>query len=273
MSVTIITPTPPKGSALLSDIWSHRELFRALLNRNIGVRYKQTAVGIAWAVIQPLAMMIVFTVFFSLFARFSSEGAPYPLYVLCGLLPWQFFARAINEGSQSVVNNVQLVQKVFFPRIILPWVVIASGLVDFAIAFLLLLVLMPFFDVLPAFKSLIALVAVVLAILTSLGVSLFLSALYVRYRDVHHVLPLLTQVWFFASPVFYSPTLIPESYRIFYGLNPMVGVIELFRWAMLPGISAPDWPMLAVSFLVSLLLIIFGFRYFVRCEPTFADRL
>ena len=272
-SLTVIMPGQRAGRLLLPDLLEYRELFYALALRDLRVRYKQTIVGTAWAVLQPLALMVVLTIFFGYLARFPSDGLPYPLFVLCGLLPWQLFARALNDGSMSVVVNAALVQKIYFPRIVLPGAVMVSGLVDFAIAFLVLVGLMVYYGVTVGAAVLLVPLMVVLAVATSLGIALFLAALYVRFRDVRHILPLLTQVWFFASPVFYPSSLVPEAYRVVYGLNPMVGVIEGFRWALLPGASTPDWPMLAISFCAASVLLLGGLLYFHRSEPTFADRM
>jgi homopolymeric O-antigen transport system permease protein len=271
-SVTIITSGEQDRGLLPRDLLQFRGLFAALVGRDLKVRYKQTIVGVAWAVIQPAALTLVFTVFFGYLGRFPSDGLPYPLFALCGLLPWQLFARALNDGSMSVVTNSALVGKVYFPRLILPAAVVVSGLVDFAIAFLVLLGVMAYYGIALGGVVLLVPLMVVLILATSLGVALFLAALYVRYRDIHHVLPLLTMVWFFASPVFYPSSLVPEALRVFYGLNPMVGVIEGFRWALLGG-AAPSWPMLAVSAAVVFFLLAGGLAYFNRAERTFADRL
>ena len=275
VSVMSIVIAPEGGSQrrLGRELWSFRELFLALVGRDLAVRYKQTLIGALWVILQPLALMLVFTVFFGYLGRFSSDGLPYPLFAVCGLLPWQLFARALNEGSLSVVANGALVQKVYFPRIILPATVLVSALVDFAVAFVVVLALMAYYGIAPTTTSLLAPLLVALALATSLGISLFFAALYVRFRDIRHVLPLVTQIWFFASPVFYSPAIVPENYRTLYGLNPMVGVIEGFRWALLPGSRPPDWSMVAVSAVTALVLFWAGLAYFRRHEPTFADRI
>jgi lipopolysaccharide transport system permease protein len=271
-TVTIITPAAGGRGHGLRDLVRYRGLFAALVGRDLRVRYKQTLVGVAWAVIQPAALTLVFTIFFGYLGRFPSDGLPYPLFALCGLLPWQLFARALNDGSMSVVANAGLVEKVYFPRLLLPTAVIVSALIDFAIAFVVVLGVMAYYGLALGTAVLLVPLMVVLAVVTSLGVALFLAALYVRYRDIHHVLPLLTMVWFFASPVFYPSSLVPEALRVFYGLNPMVGIIEGFRWALLGG-AAPSWPMLAISACVVFLMLAGGLAYFNRAEPTFADRL
>jgi len=269
----VITPGNERLSILPRGIWQYRELFFALVRRDLKVRYKQTVVGAAWAVIQPVALMIVFTVFVSYIVRFPSDGAPYPLFAFCGLLPWQIFARALGEGSSSVVTNQALIQKIYFPRVVLPASVVISSLVDFGIAFLILLLLLAYYGVAVTLSVLLVPLLMVLAVAISFGVALFLSAMYVRFRDIRHILPLLTQVWFFASPVFYPSSLVPEAFRPIYGLNPMVGIIEAFRWALLPTARAPDWAMLGVSSFAMILLVAGGLVYFRRCERTFADRL
>lgn len=258
---------------LSRDLWNYRELFVALVLRDLRVRYKQTVIGVAWAVIQPVTLMLVITVFFGYLGRFPSDGIPYPIFAYCALLPWQLFARALNEGGMSIVSNQALVRKIYFPRIILPAAVIASSLIDFAIAFIVLLALMAWYGMTITLSVLLVPVLVVVVIAASIGVSLLFAALYVRFRDIRHVLPLLTQVWFFASPIVYPSSLIPDAFRTIYGLNPMVGVIEGFRWALLEEARPPDWSMLAISISVVLVLAIGGMLYFRRAEKTFADRL
>ena len=215
VSVMSIVIAPEGGSQRRfgRELWGFRELFLPLVGRDLAVRYQQTLIGALWVILQPLALMLVFTVFFGYLGRFSSDGLPYPLFAVCGLLPWQLFARALNEGSLSVVANGALVQKVYFPRIILPATVLVSALVDFAVAFVVVLALMAYYGIAPTTTSLLAPLLVALALATSLGISLFFAALYVRFRDIRHVLPLVTQIWFFASPVFYSPAIVPENYR------------------------------------------------------------
>lgn len=269
----VITAESGRIAPWLRDLFRSRELFLALVRRDLKVRYKQTVVGAAWAVIQPVALSIVFTIFFSFIARFPSDGAPYPLFAFCGLLPWQLFARALGEGSSSVITNQALIEKVYFPRLVLPAAVVTSSVLDFAIGFLVLLALLAFYGIALTPGILLVPLLVLLALIVSFGVALFLSAMYVRYRDIRHILPLLTQVWFFASPVFYPSSLVPEAYRAIYGLNPMVGVIEGFRWALLPTARTPDWAMLGVSACAMVLLVLGGLLYFRRGERTFADRL
>ena len=272
-SLTVITPSHSGRRSLLADLLEYRELIYALVSRDLRVRYKQTVIGAAWAVVQPLALMVVITVFFGYLGRFPSDGIPYPIFAYCALLPWLLFARSLFSGSTSVVANGALVQKIYFPRVILPGVVIASGLVDFAVALVALFVLMAYYGMTLTVAVFLAPVFVLLAVATALGVSLFFAALDVRYRDVRHLLPLVTQVWMFASPIIYPASVVPEAFRPFYGLNPMVGVIEGFRWTLLPGAPPPDWSMLAVSTCAIVALLVGGYSYFSRAEPTFADRL
>ena len=269
----IIAPEDSGLRLLPRGLMQYRELFMALVWRDLKVRYKQTAIGAAWAIVQPLVLVTVFTVFFSFVARFPSDGAPYPIFVLTGILLWQLFSRALNEASGSLVSNEALIQKIYFPRLLLPGSVVISGVVDFLIAFLVLLAACVYFDVPITAKFLFVPVLVILAVACSFGVALYLSVFYVRYRDIRHILPLLTQVWFFASPVFYPSSLVPEALRGWYSLNPMVGIIESFRWIMLPTAPTPNWSMLSISLVVMLFLIFSGFAYFQRAERTFSDSM
>lgn len=269
----IITPEDNRLRLLPKGLLQYRELFMAFVWRDVKVRYKQTAIGTAWAVVQPLTLVTVFTVFFSFMARFPSDGAPYPVFVLSGVLLWQLFARALNEASLSLVSNEALINKIYFPRLLLPGSVIVSGVVDFLIAFLVLIAACIYFDVPITIKFALAPLLIILAVVCSLGVSLFLSVFYVRFRDIRHILPLLTQVWFFASPVFYPSSLVPEAYRALYSLNPMVGIIELFRWMILPTAATPNWSTLSISLIAIVLLVLFGFAYFQRAERSLSDRM
>jgi lipopolysaccharide transport system permease protein len=254
----------------LGEVWEYRELLYFLAWRDIKVRYKQTLLGVAWAVIQPLLTMVVFSIFFGRLARMPSDGLPYPLFAYCALLPWQLFAFTLSESSTSVVSNQRLVTKVYFPRLIIPLAAIGSGLMDFAISFCFLLVLIGVFGVVPG-MSLLALPAfVLLAVVTALGFGLWLSALNVRYRDVRYTIPFLIQIWLFATPVAYPVSIVPEAWRPFYGLNPMVGVVEGFRWALLGGRSSPDVTV-AVSATVAVAVLTSGLFYFRSTEATFAD--
>jgi lipopolysaccharide transport system permease protein len=263
---------PSKGwiSLGLKDLWQYRELLFFLTWRDIKVRYKQTALGAAWAIIQPFFTMLVFTLFFGRLAKVPSDGIPYPLFSYTALLPWQLFAYALTESSNSVVANERLITKVYFPRLVVPLASILAGLVDFVIAFTLLIGMMVWYGVRPTWAVLTLPFFVVLAMATALGVGLWLSALNVQYRDVRYTLNFIVQFWLFASPVAYSSTLVPARWRPFYGLNPMAGVIEGFRWALLGKARAPG-AMLWVSVVVVALVLVGGLYYYRRMEKTFAD--
>jgi lipopolysaccharide transport system permease protein len=263
---------PSKGwiSLGLKDLWRYRELLFFLAWRDIKVRYKQTALGAAWAVIQPLFTMLVFTLFFGRLAKVPSDGIPYPLFSYTALLPWQLFAYALTESSNSVVANERLITKVYFPRLVVPLASILAGLVDFVIAFTLVIGMMVWYGVRPTWAVLTLPFFVILAMATAFGVGLWLSALNVQYRDVRYTLNFIVQFWLFASPVAYSSTLVPARWRPFYGLNPMAGVIEGFRWALLGKAQAPG-AMLWVSVVVVALVLVGGLYYYRRMEKTFAD--
>jgi lipopolysaccharide transport system permease protein len=254
----------------LKDIWEYRELLYFLVWRNIKIRYKQTALGAAWAVLQPLLTMLVFTVFFGRLAKVPSDGIPYPVFAFTALLPWQLFAFALTESSNSLVVSQNLITKVYFPRLVIPLSSTLAGLVDFAISFCALLVLMVYYHVTPS-KAVVWLPAfLLLALATALSIGLWLSALNVKYRDVRYTTPFMTQFWMFATPVAYSSSLVPEPWRKWYGLNPMAGVVEGFRWALL-GKSGGVGPLLWISLAAVLLLLTGGLFYFRRMEATFAD--
>ncbi|MBZ5684375.1 MAG: ABC transporter permease [Acidobacteriia bacterium] len=263
---------PSKGwiSLGLKDLWQYRELLFFLTWRDIKVRYKQTALGAAWAVIQPLFTMLVFTLFFGRLAKVPSDGVPYPLFSYSALLPWQLFAYALTESSNSVVANERLITKVYFPRLVVPLASILAGLVDFVIAFTLVIGMMVWYGVRPTWAVLTLPFFVIFAMVTALAVGLWLSALNVQYRDVRYTLTFIVQFWLIASPVAYSSTLVPARWRPFYGLNPMAGVIEGFRWALLGKAQAPG-AMLWVSVMVVTVVLVGGLYYYRRMEKTFAD--
>jgi lipopolysaccharide transport system permease protein len=263
---------PPKSWASigLRELWDYRELLYFLTWRDIKVRYKQTALGAAWAVIQPFFMMVVFSLFFGKLAGVPSDGIPYPVFAFCGLLPWQLFAHALTESSNSLVGNQNLITKVYFPRLVVPIAAVLGGVVDFAIAFVILLAMMLYFGIVPGWAIVTLPLFVVLAITTALAVGLWLSALNVKYRDVRYTMNFLVQFWLFATPVAYPSSLIPEQWRWAYGLNPMAGVVEGFRWALL-GKTDPPGALLAVSIAVVVLLLIGGLYYFRKMEQEFAD--
>lgn len=271
-SLSSLTIRPPSGWASLGlkELWEYRELLYFLVWRDIKVRYKQTALGAAWAIIQPLFMMIVFSLFFGKLGGIPSDGIPYPVFVYCALLPWQLFAQALSESSNSLVGNQNLITKVYFPRLVVPISAVLGGLIDFAIAFVILLLIMAFYWIVPGIAILTLPLFLLLAVMTALGVGLWLSALNVQYRDVRYTIGFLTQFWLFATPVAYPSSLVPEKWRWLYGLNPMAGVVEGFRWALL-GKAEPPGALLAVSVVVVILILISGLFYFRRMEDTFAD--
>jgi lipopolysaccharide transport system permease protein len=263
---------PTKGWRFLDlrELWTYRELIYFLTWRDIKVRYKQTAIGVLWAVLQPLAMMVVFTLFFGRLAEMPSEGIPYPLFAFAGLLPWQLFARTLSESSNSLVTDQRLITRVYFPRIIVPLSTTLAAIVDLLIASVLLVPLMIYYGVFPGAEILYLPAFILLMLVTALGVGFWLSALNVEYRDVRYVVPFLTQFWLFVTPVVYPSSQVPESWRLLYGLNPMVGVIEGFRWTLLGTGNGPA-PMLLVSILVSVCLFVSGIIWFRRRERTFVD--
>ena len=268
--VLLIRPSQGWSALNLRDLWRYRELVFFLTWRDISVRYKQTVLGAAWAIIQPFFTMVVFSVFFGRLGKVPSDGIPYPLFAYCALLPWQLFAFSLTEASNSLVANERLITKVYFPRLAIPLSATLAGLVDFAIAFVVLLGMLIFYDIRPTAAIYFLPLFVLLAIITALGVGLWLSALNVQYRDVRYTIPFLTQVWLFSTPVAYPSSLIPEPWRALYGLNPMAGVVEGFRWALLGTGNAPG-PLLAVSVLAALTVFVSGMFYFRRMERTFAD--
>jgi lipopolysaccharide transport system permease protein len=234
------------------------------------VRYKQTALGAAWAVIQPLFMMLVFSLFFGRLAGVPSDGVPYPVFTFCALLPWQLFAHALTESSNSLVGNQNLITKVYFPRLVVPMSAVLGGLVDFAIAFVILLGMLAFYGLVPGWQILALPAFVLLAVMTALAVGLWLSALNVQYRDVRYTINFLVQFWLFATPVAYPSSIIPAQWRVVYGLNPMVGVVEGFRWSLLGKPESPSTVVL-VSTIVVATLLVGGLFYFRRMEQQFAD--
>ena len=253
----------------LKDLWVYRELLYFLTWREIKVRYKQTVLGFAWAILQPFCMMIVFTLFFGTLAKIPSEGIPYPLFNYAALLPWTLFAEGISRSSTTMVQDANLIRKVYFPRLVMPISGILSPLVDFAIAFTILIGMMFYFGYSPTIYVLLLPAFIILALMTSLGVGLWLSAINVKYRDVRYVIPFLVQLWLFASPVVYSSNLLPEKFRIIYGLNPMAGVIEGFRWVLLG--TEPPGSLIAISVIIVVVILISGAFYFRHNEKIFAD--
>ena len=267
---TVIAPSKGRVSINLKEIWNYRELLGILAWRDISVRYKQSIVGIGWAIIQPVMTMIIFTIIFGKFAKLPSEGIPYPVFTYCALLPWTYFARSLTDSSDSLVGSSELITKVYFPRIILPISKVFAGLIDLSIAFIILIGMMFWYRIAPTAGILLLPVFIIVAMLAALGVGFWFTALNVLYRDVKFVVPFLVQFWMYASPVAYSTSLIPDKWKWIYGLNPMVGVVEGFRWALL-GKVAPNISMLLISILIVFIVLITGLYFFKRMEKTFAD--
>src|SRR5215469_13274048 len=254
------------------DLWRYRELFRVLAWRDLAVRYKQTVIGAAWAVIRPLLTMVVFTVIFGRIAKLPSDGsAPYPLMVFAGMLPWTFFATGLSEASISMVNNAHLISKVYFPRLIVPTATVVVAFVDFLITFLMLIVLMVWYDFLPGWRMLVLPGFILLAFVVSMGPALWITSLNVKYRDFRYVIPFLVQFGLYVSPVGFSSSVIPEEWRLLYSVNPMVGVIDGFRWCILGGQSPLYLPGLAASLCITAFFLCFGIRRFRKTEKSFAD--
>jgi lipopolysaccharide transport system permease protein len=269
---SVLVLEPAKGFVRLNlrEVWAYRELLYFLIWRDVKVRYKQTVLGAAWAILQPVMAMVVFSVFFGRFAKMPSDGIPYPVFAFAALLPWQLFAYALSESSNSLVASQNLITKVYFPRLVVPLAGVLAGLVDFAIAFVVLLGLMLYYGITPGSAIVWLPLFILFAIVTALAAGLWLSSLNVKYRDVRYTIPFLTQIWMFATPVAYPSSLVPEQWRPLVGLNPMAGVVEAFRWALLGTASAPG-PLLAVSVVVVIVMLIGGLTYFRQTERTFAD--
>jgi lipopolysaccharide transport system permease protein len=268
--ITIIQPSRGWVSLKLSELWEYRELLYFLVWRDVKVRYKQTVLGAAWAIIQPFMSMVVFSLFFGKLAKMPSDGIPYPLFAFAALVPWSFFANGLSQSSNSLVGSAHLITKVYFPRLVVPISSVISGIVDFVLAFVVLLGMMLYFRIFPTINVVWLPFLLLLAFVTALGVGMWFSALNVEFRDVRYVIPFLTQFWMFATPIVYPSSLLSEPWRTIYGLNPMVGVVEGFRWALLGTQTAPG-PIVIVSSLASLVILIGGAFYFRRMEKTFAD--
>jgi lipopolysaccharide transport system permease protein len=270
VSEVLIESSEPWFALKLGDVWTYRELLYFLVWRDVKVRYKQTVLGAAWAVLQPVLAMIVFTLIFGRLAKLPSDNIPYPLFVYTALLPWQLFAFALTESSNSLVTNQHLIRKVYFPRLIIPISSVLVGLVDFCISLFVLAGMMLFYHVHPAATTLLFLPFLALAVVTALGMGLWLSALNIQYRDVKYVVPFLAQFWMFATPVVYSSNSVPEKWRILFGLNPMTAVVNGFRWAVL-GAETGSGSMMLISIAAVVLLLVSGLVYFRRMERSFAD--
>jgi len=269
-AVIRIKPTRGWAPIHLRELWEYRELLYFLVWRDVKVRYKQTALGIGWVVLQPLATTLIFTVIFGNLAKMPSGNLPYAVFAMAGLVPWNFFSGAFTRGSGSLVGSAHLISKVYFPRLIIPIAGVLGGLVDMAIVMLMLFALMLYYGLVPTLAVLTLPLFVLMAIGTALGVSLWFSALNVQYRDVNYLVPFIAQFWLYATPVVYPSSLIPEKWRVIYGLNPMAGVVEGFRWALFGTGDGPG-PMLLVSVGMVLFLLVSGAFFFRRMERTFAD--
>ena len=254
----------------LEAVWEYRELLYFLVWRDVKVRYKQTVIGAAWVILQPLVTMMVFTVVFGYLAQIPSDGLPYPIFAYTALLPWTYFSQALTRGGGGLVGSANLISKVYFPRLIIPLASVVTPAVDFFMPFLILLGLMVWFGIAPTWGVLALPLFLLLALMTALAVGLWLSPLNVKYRDVGYTIPFFSQFWMYASPVVYPVSLVPEKWRLLYSLNPMVGVIEGFRWALL-GKESPDFGVMVVSAAVVTVLLLGGIVYFKRMERTFAD--
>jgi lipopolysaccharide transport system permease protein len=271
-AVSVMRITPPTRWWILpfGELWDFRELIYFFVWRDIKIRYKQTAIGAAWAVLQPLLTMLIFSLFFGRLAHIPSEGLPYPIFYYSALLPWMYFAAAMQNATSTIVENQRVITKVYFPRLALPLASVLSGLVDFGVSFLMFVVLMIYYGIRPTTAVIWFPAFILLAILTALGVGLWLSALNALYRDVRYVLPFLVQFWLFASPVAYPASLVPPKWHWLYGLNPMAGVIEGVRWSLTGQTSSPG-RLIFVSAAAVLVLLVSGLAYFQKVETTVAD--
>jgi lipopolysaccharide transport system permease protein len=270
--VPVLRIEPSKGwiSLQLHELWEYRELLYFLIWRDVKVRYKQTVLGAAWAIIQPFCTMVVFSLFFGRLANIPSDGIPYPIFSYTALVPWTFFANGLSKASTSLVLSANLIKKVYFPRLAVPIAAVLGGVVDFVLAFTVLVGMLLYYGTVPTVNVLWLPLFLLLALVASLGMALWLSTMHVQFRDVQYVVPFLTQLWLFLTPIAYPSSLLSEPWRTLYGINPMVGVVEGFRWALLGADTAPG-PIITVSTLVALVLLVSGGLYFRRMEKTFAD--
>lgn len=271
MPVTIIKPSKGWMPINLRELWEFKDLLYFFTWRDIKLRYKQTVLGFAWAIIQPFMAMVIFTLIFGNLAKLPSDGVPYPIFAYAALLPWTLFSESITRSTNTIVMNSNIIKKVYFPRMALPISSVLSPIVDFVIAFVILILMMFYFGMAPTFNVIWLPIFILLALTTSLGVGLWTSALNARYRDIQYVVPFMIQIWMYASPVVYASSMIPAKYQFLYWLNPMAGVIEGFRWTLL-GTNAPGMVIIA-SVIVSLALLVSGAFYFRRMEKTFADEV
>jgi len=268
--VTIIQPQKGWLSLNLGELWRYRDLLFLLVRRDFAAQYRQSVLGVGWAFFNPVFTMILNVIVFSKMAKFPSDGIPYPVFNYAALLAWEYFAGCLSGSSSSVVGGSALITKVYFPRLILPLTKVVSGLITFGIRFLLLLVLMAWYGIMPTWAIVMLPVFILLCALTGLSIGLWVTAIHVKYRDIKRFVGPLTRFWMFATPIVYSISLVPEKWRTVYSLNPMVGVVEGFRWAML-GKAAPDWTLMAISTAVTLVLLLGALFFFRRTEGTFAD--
>jgi lipopolysaccharide transport system permease protein len=268
--VIFIKPTKGWGSLNLRELWLYRELVYFLTWRDLKVRYKQTALGAGWAILQPVLSMVVFSIFFGSLLNVPSEGVPYPIFSYAALLPWGVFSKALNDTGRSLVSNRAMLTKIYFPRLVIPLASVFSSLADFLIAFVVMLGLMFYYQIYPTANIWTLPLFLLLAVITALGVGFWLSAMNVLYRDIGYMIPYLTQLWFYLTPIVYPASKVPEQWQFFYALNPMVGVVEGFRWAILGTADAPN-PIIAVSAAIAVVIFISGMFYFRRMERTFAD--
>jgi len=271
--VVIIKPSRGWVGLKLSDLWLYRELVYFLTWRDIKVRYKQSVLGILWAILKPFMAMVVFTIFFGNFAKIPSDGMPYPIFSYTATLPWELFAAALGVASRSMVSNSNMVSKIYFPRMIIPLASVMSSVVDFFIGFTILIGMMVFYKVTPTIAILWLPLLILLALVTALGVGFWSSALMVRYRDVGYIMPFIANLWMYLTPVVYPSSMIPEKWRLLYALNPMTGVVEGFRYALLGTTQSVSGGMILVSSLIAILVLISGMFYFRRMEKQFADMI
>jgi homopolymeric O-antigen transport system permease protein len=271
LPVTILAPAKGLGALNLRDLWLYRELIYFLTWRDLKVRYKQTLLGASWAILRPLLTMVVFSIFFGDLAKVPSDGVPYPIFSFAALVPWGLFSDAVSVAGRSLVQNRHMITKVYFPRVILPLSSILAGVVDFLIAFVILVGMMIFYKISPTVHIWTLPLFLLLALITSAGVGLWLAALNVQYRDVAYITPFLTQFWLFVTPIAYPASMVPAKWQLIYSLNPMAGVVEGFRWALLGTDQGAPGTQLVVSSVVAIVLLVTGLVYFRRMERNFAD--
>lgn len=270
--VTLIKPSRGWSALNLRDLWLYRELVLFMTWRDLKVRYKQTLLGASWAILQPFLTMVVFSIFFGNLAQVPADGLDYPIFAYTALIPWTLFSKALQDASRSLVSSSHMITKVYFPRMILPLASVLAGVVDFLIAFVVLIAMMFYYRVTPTVNIWTLPLFLLLALTTAIGVGLWLSALNVLYRDINYILPFLTQLWMFLTPIAYPSSMVPQRFQTLYAINPMVGVVEGFRWALL-GAGQPPGSMTLVSSLVAVALLVSGMFYFKRMERLFADRV